>query len=200
MWVCGAWVYIGGRTTPALNIGLIYAASPILVVALGRLLYARTPDGRAHRRHRALPGRRRRGLRQGPVREPPGRALHRGRSLDRRGLCLLGPLFGTAEAAAQCPRSAGAAVRHLLRRIPRAAALHARRGRPLAGPGLRRLAHLGRVGGPGHRARRRRLRRLRLLHPRARALGHQRVHVPGAPLCRTDGLAHPWRSAAGATI
>lgn len=40
MWVCGAWVYIGGRTTPALNIGLIYAASPILVVALGRLLYA----------------------------------------------------------------------------------------------------------------------------------------------------------------
>jgi drug/metabolite transporter (DMT)-like permease len=39
MWVCGAWVYIGGRTTPALNIGLIYAASPILVVALGRLLY-----------------------------------------------------------------------------------------------------------------------------------------------------------------
>ena len=39
MWICGAWVYIGGRTTPALNIGLIYAASPILVVALGRLLY-----------------------------------------------------------------------------------------------------------------------------------------------------------------
>lgn len=39
MWICGAWVYIGGRTTPALNIGLIYAASPILVVLLGRLLY-----------------------------------------------------------------------------------------------------------------------------------------------------------------
>ena len=39
MWICGAWVYIGGRTAPALNIGLIYAASPILVVALGRLLY-----------------------------------------------------------------------------------------------------------------------------------------------------------------
>ncbi len=39
MWICGAFVYIGGRTTPALNIGLIYAASPILVVALGRLLY-----------------------------------------------------------------------------------------------------------------------------------------------------------------
>jgi drug/metabolite transporter (DMT)-like permease len=39
MWICGAWVYIGGRTTPALNIGLIYAASPILVVLLGRLLH-----------------------------------------------------------------------------------------------------------------------------------------------------------------
>lgn len=39
MWICGAWVYIGGRTTPALNIGLIYAASPILIVVLGRLLY-----------------------------------------------------------------------------------------------------------------------------------------------------------------
>ena len=39
MWICGAFVYIGGRTTPALNIGLIYAASPILVLALGRVLY-----------------------------------------------------------------------------------------------------------------------------------------------------------------
>lgn len=39
MWICGAWVYIGARSVPALNIGLIYAASPILVVALGRLLY-----------------------------------------------------------------------------------------------------------------------------------------------------------------
>lgn len=39
MWICGAWVYIGGHTSSALNIGLIYAASPILVVALGRLLY-----------------------------------------------------------------------------------------------------------------------------------------------------------------
>jgi drug/metabolite transporter (DMT)-like permease len=36
MWVCGAFVYIGGRTTEALNIGLIYAASPILVVLLDR--------------------------------------------------------------------------------------------------------------------------------------------------------------------
>jgi drug/metabolite transporter (DMT)-like permease len=38
MWICGAWVYIGARTTSALNIGLIYAASPILVVILGRVL------------------------------------------------------------------------------------------------------------------------------------------------------------------
>lgn len=38
MWICGAFVYIGGHTTPALNIGLIYAASPILVVVLGRVV------------------------------------------------------------------------------------------------------------------------------------------------------------------
>ncbi|HKV15648.1 MAG TPA: DMT family transporter [Reyranella sp.] len=36
MWVCGAFVYIGGRTTSALNIGLIYAASPIVVLIFGR--------------------------------------------------------------------------------------------------------------------------------------------------------------------
>ena len=44
MWVCGAFVYIGGRTTAALNIGLIYAASPILVVVLGRALYREPLD------------------------------------------------------------------------------------------------------------------------------------------------------------
>jgi drug/metabolite transporter (DMT)-like permease len=38
MWICGAFVYIGAHTTTALNIGLIYAASPILVVVLGRWL------------------------------------------------------------------------------------------------------------------------------------------------------------------
>ncbi len=38
MWVCGAFVYIGGHTTEALNIGLIYAASPILVVVLGHFI------------------------------------------------------------------------------------------------------------------------------------------------------------------
>lgn len=31
MWVCGAFVYIGARTTSALNIGLLYAASPVLI-------------------------------------------------------------------------------------------------------------------------------------------------------------------------
>jgi drug/metabolite transporter (DMT)-like permease len=31
MWVCGAFVYIGARTTTAVNIGLIYAGSPVLI-------------------------------------------------------------------------------------------------------------------------------------------------------------------------
>lgn len=34
MLVCGAWVYLGARTTGAMNISLIYAASPVLI-ALG---------------------------------------------------------------------------------------------------------------------------------------------------------------------
>lgn len=38
MWICGAWVYIGAHTVPALNMGLIYAASPILIVVLGRII------------------------------------------------------------------------------------------------------------------------------------------------------------------
>ncbi len=33
MWICGAWVYIGGRTTVAVNISLIYSISPVLIVA-----------------------------------------------------------------------------------------------------------------------------------------------------------------------
>lgn len=37
MWICGAWVYIGGRTTSALNISLIYAVSPVLIVAVSAL-------------------------------------------------------------------------------------------------------------------------------------------------------------------
>ena len=37
MWICGAWVYIGGQTTSALNIALIYAVSPVLIVAASAL-------------------------------------------------------------------------------------------------------------------------------------------------------------------
>jgi drug/metabolite transporter (DMT)-like permease len=31
MWMCGAFVYIGGRTSPALTISLIYSLSPVLI-------------------------------------------------------------------------------------------------------------------------------------------------------------------------
>ncbi len=34
---CGAWVYVGGRTTTVLNISLIYALSPVLIAALSAL-------------------------------------------------------------------------------------------------------------------------------------------------------------------
>ncbi len=34
MWVCGAWVYIGARTTSATNISLIYALSPVFITLL----------------------------------------------------------------------------------------------------------------------------------------------------------------------
>lgn len=37
MWICGAWVYIGGRTTSAANIGLIYSISPVLIVLVSAL-------------------------------------------------------------------------------------------------------------------------------------------------------------------
>ncbi len=39
MGVCGAFVYIGADTTTATNIGLIYAASPILIVVFARFGY-----------------------------------------------------------------------------------------------------------------------------------------------------------------
>lgn len=50
MWICGAFVYIGGRTTPATNISLIYALSPVLIaafstVALGERLGAAQAAG-----------------------------------------------------------------------------------------------------------------------------------------------------------
>jgi drug/metabolite transporter (DMT)-like permease len=37
MWVCGALVYVGGRSTTAVNIGLIYAGSPVLIVLASAL-------------------------------------------------------------------------------------------------------------------------------------------------------------------
>jgi len=37
MWVCGAFVYIGARHTTAINIGLLYAVSPVLVVLASAL-------------------------------------------------------------------------------------------------------------------------------------------------------------------
>jgi drug/metabolite transporter (DMT)-like permease len=40
MWVCGAFVYIGGRSTTAINIGLLYAAAPVLI-ALASALWLR---------------------------------------------------------------------------------------------------------------------------------------------------------------
>ena len=38
MLVCGAWVYQGAQTTTAMNIALIYAASPVLI-ALGAVVW-----------------------------------------------------------------------------------------------------------------------------------------------------------------
>ncbi len=38
MLICGAWVYIGAKTTGAMNIALIYSASPVLI-ALGAVLW-----------------------------------------------------------------------------------------------------------------------------------------------------------------
>lgn len=38
MLVCGAWVYLGAKTTGAMNIALIYSASPVLI-ALGAVLW-----------------------------------------------------------------------------------------------------------------------------------------------------------------
>lgn len=38
MWICGAFVYQGAQTTVAVNIGLIYAASPVGIALAGRWL------------------------------------------------------------------------------------------------------------------------------------------------------------------
>jgi drug/metabolite transporter (DMT)-like permease len=37
MWVCGAFVYIGARTTTAINVALIYAGSPVLIALASAL-------------------------------------------------------------------------------------------------------------------------------------------------------------------
>ncbi|MBL8698536.1 MAG: DMT family transporter [Alphaproteobacteria bacterium] len=39
MGICGAFVYIGAQTTTATNLGLIYAAAPVLIILLGRILF-----------------------------------------------------------------------------------------------------------------------------------------------------------------
>jgi drug/metabolite transporter (DMT)-like permease len=39
MGVCGAFVYIGAATTTATNIGLIYAASPVIIILIGRFAF-----------------------------------------------------------------------------------------------------------------------------------------------------------------
>ncbi len=42
MWICGAWVYLGGQTTTATNIALIYATTPVLIAVVGvKLLHER---------------------------------------------------------------------------------------------------------------------------------------------------------------
>lgn len=42
MWICGAWVYLGGQSTSATNIALIYAATPVAItVASVKLLHER---------------------------------------------------------------------------------------------------------------------------------------------------------------
>jgi drug/metabolite transporter (DMT)-like permease len=42
MWICGAFVYQGGQSTSAINIGLIYAAAPVLIAVAGaELLHER---------------------------------------------------------------------------------------------------------------------------------------------------------------
>ena len=37
MWICGAWVYIGARSTVATNIALIYALSPVFIALISAL-------------------------------------------------------------------------------------------------------------------------------------------------------------------
>lgn len=45
MWVCGAFVYIGGQTTSAVNIGLLYALAPVLIAILSARLFGESLRG-----------------------------------------------------------------------------------------------------------------------------------------------------------
>ena len=45
MCICGAFVYIGAQTTTAINIGLIYGASPVAIVALAAIVYGEQLNG-----------------------------------------------------------------------------------------------------------------------------------------------------------
>ncbi|MFM2083229.1 MAG: hypothetical protein RLY95_47 [Pseudomonadota bacterium] len=46
MWMCGAWVYIGARTTSANNIALIYALSPVFIALAAALFLKEHLQGR----------------------------------------------------------------------------------------------------------------------------------------------------------
>ncbi len=46
MGVCGAFVYIGAETTSVTNIGLIYGASPVLIIVLARFIYGEAMSAR----------------------------------------------------------------------------------------------------------------------------------------------------------
>lgn len=43
MGICGAFVYIAAHTTTATNLGIIYAAAPVLIILLGRFLFGERP-------------------------------------------------------------------------------------------------------------------------------------------------------------
>ncbi|RED53657.1 DMT family transporter [Aestuariispira insulae] len=46
MGICGAFVYLGAASTTATNIGLIYSASPVLIILLSRFFYGERMFGR----------------------------------------------------------------------------------------------------------------------------------------------------------
>ena len=45
MWICGAFVYIGAKTTSATNIALIYAGSPVLMLLISAAFYRERLSG-----------------------------------------------------------------------------------------------------------------------------------------------------------